>query len=84
MTLTLEVHSGSNWHRACFFQHASVFKCIAVVIRMHRWRAETRSVVAAFVFSMPAIVFFRLECCLGFDHLHATPLPLPLGSCAFA
>lgn len=41
MTLTLEVRSGSNRRRACFFQHAFVFRCIAVVIRMHRWRAET-------------------------------------------
>lgn len=55
---------------------------------MHRWRAERAfvSAVGVFMFSMAAIVFFRLECCLGFDNLHAAPfpLPLPLGSCAFA
>lgn len=38
---------------------------------------DRRSLVTALVLSMPAIVFFRLECCLGFNHLHAAPLPLP-------
>lgn len=35
-------------------------------------------VVAQCVFmsSMAAIVFLRLECCLGLDNLHAAPFPL--------
>lgn len=29
-----------------------------------------------FMLSMAAIVFLRLECCLGLDNLHAAPFPL--------